>query len=262
VLRTQNAGPPLSDNILFNGSNINPLNPNQGSYASVTLTPGKRHRLRFINPSQENHFTVSIMNHNMTIISSDLVPVDAQTVDSVFLGVGQRIDVTIDALQPVNNYWINATLSSSGLCGASVNPFPAAILRYAGAPSGLPTNQGVLPADAQTGCMDLPNLTPVVKRTAPVQAFVSTYNSGNILPVELDTTGPASGLPLFRWRVNGTQIDVDWGSPVAQYIMQGETVPQSNNPVTVNGAVNQVRYFVQTATGSNESPESTRILTR
>jgi FtsP/CotA-like multicopper oxidase with cupredoxin domain len=153
----------------------------------------------------------------MTIISSDLVPVDAQTVDSVFLGVGRRIDVTIDALQPVNNYWINATLSSSGLCGGPVNPFPAAILRYAGAPSGLPANQGVLPADTQTGCMDLPNLAPIATRTAPVQAFVSTYNSGNILPVELETTGPASGLPLFRWRVNGTfrtQIDVDLGSPV------------------------------------------------
>ena len=247
VVLTRNAGPPLSDNILFNGSNINPLDPSEGSYARVTLTPGKTHRLRLINTSQENHFTVSIVGHNMTIIEADLVPVKAQTVDSVFLGVGQRYDVIIDAVEAVDNYWINATLSSSGLCGGSVNPFPAAILSYAGAPTGLPTNEGVLPADAQTDCLDLQNLSPVLARTAPVDTFLDTYGSDNTLQVQLDTTGgPPSDVPLFVWKINGTSILVDWGNPVVNYIMDGETLPQSVNPVIINEP-NQVCCVTQAA---------------
>jgi FtsP/CotA-like multicopper oxidase with cupredoxin domain len=109
VQLTKNAGPPASDNVLFNGTNINPQDPTKGKYANVTLTPGKRHRLRLINPSVENHYSVTLQNHTMTIISSDLVPVNAQTVNSVFLGVGQRIDVTIDASKNVDNYWVSAT---------------------------------------------------------------------------------------------------------------------------------------------------------
>jgi hypothetical protein len=31
-----NAVPPSSDNILFNGTNINPTNPSQGAYSVVT----------------------------------------------------------------------------------------------------------------------------------------------------------------------------------------------------------------------------------
>lgn len=240
VIETMNAAPPLSDNILINGSNINPLDPSQGTYSVITLTSGKTHRLRIINTSQENYFAVTIVGHEMTIIAADLVPVDSQTVDMVFLGVGQRYDVIITANQPVGNYWLNVTLSSSGLCGGSVNPFPAAIVRYAGAPDAQPTTQGVLPADAQTDCMDLQDLTPVVARTAPVDEFISTYSNANILPVMLDTTGGTDGVPLFRWRINGTQIDVDWGHPSAEYIMDGQTVPQSNNPVTVNGNAGQV----------------------
>jgi hypothetical protein len=239
VLATKNGGPPLSDNVLFNGTNINWANPSQGKYANVTLTPGKRHRLRLINPSVENHFSVTLQNHSMTIIASDLVPVNAQTVDSVFLGVGQRLDVTIDASQTVtadSNFWLNVTYSSTGLCGGSKNPHPAAVFHYAGALGALPAQPGALPADAETGCMDLPNLTPVVTRSAPAQAFAPHFNASNTLPVQLDTTGPAEGLPLFQWKVNGSGINVDWNNPVTKYLVGGQTVPAGNNPVVVPGA--------------------------
>ncbi len=38
--------PPPSDNVLINGSNIDPAGGPGGKYTKVTLTPGKRHRLR------------------------------------------------------------------------------------------------------------------------------------------------------------------------------------------------------------------------
>src|SRR4051812_42118290 len=104
ILITQNAGPPPSDNVFLNGTGKHPVT-GAGQYANVTLTPGKRHRLRLINTSAENHFQLSLVGHQMTIIASDFVPVNAMTVNSVFLGVGQRYDVTIDASQTPGNYW-------------------------------------------------------------------------------------------------------------------------------------------------------------
>jgi FtsP/CotA-like multicopper oxidase with cupredoxin domain len=74
--------PPPSDNILFNGSNINP-NGTGGHYYKVTLTTGTRHLLRLINPSAENEFSVSLVGHDMTVIETDFVPVDSFTTSSV-----------------------------------------------------------------------------------------------------------------------------------------------------------------------------------
>lgn len=56
---TKTNGPPASDNVLFNGTNVHPVT-GAGKYAVVNLTPGKRHRLRIINNSVENHFQVYV----------------------------------------------------------------------------------------------------------------------------------------------------------------------------------------------------------
>ncbi|KAH6637198.1 laccase [Chaetomium tenue] len=232
---TMNNGAPFSDNVLFNGTAKHPTT-GAGQWANVTLTPGKRHRLRIINTSTENHFQVSLVNHSMTVIASDMVPVNAMTVDSLFLAVGQRYDVTIDANRTPGNYWFNVTFGGQAFCGGSLNPTPAAIFHYAGAPGGLPTNKGVPPTDHQ--CLDLPNLTPVVTRNVPVSGFVK--RPGNTLPVNIDL----SGTPLFVWKVNGSSINVDWGKPVADYVMtQNTSYPTSDNIVQVDGA-NQWTYWL------------------
>jgi hypothetical protein len=236
VLLTKNAGPPASDNILFNGTNINPQNPSEGAYAVVTVTSGKRHRLRLINVSNENHFSITIVGHNMTVIETDFVPVDAFTVQSIFIGIGQRYDVTIEGDQPIGSYWINATFSATGLCGGSNNPNPAAILRYVGAPDALPTVQGTVPASAETECLDIFDFVPIVSRTAPAASFPAQVDIENTIPVALDTTGT----PLFQWKVNGSGLLTDWGKPVVQDILQGNPILSTDNPVTANGASNQV----------------------
>lgn len=220
-------GAPKSDNVLINGTAKHPVT-GFGSYANVTLTKGKRHRLRIINTSTENHFQVSMVGHNMTVIAADLVPVNAFTTDNLFLAVGQRYDVTIDANAPIGNYWFNVTLPQNGFCGATVAGFkPAAIFHYAGANGSLPTIQGTPPADSL--CYDEINLSPVVTRTASPGSF--NPNPANTLPVHLDTTGT----PLFVWKVNGSAIDVDWNKPTLQYVMDGNTsYPSNANIITVD----------------------------
>ena len=221
------ASPP-SDNVFFNGTNINPHGPG-GAHARVRLTPGKRHRLRLINPSVDNTYTVSIVNHQFTVIASDFVPVAAYTTDSLYLGVGQRYDVTIDANQTVGNYWINVTFSSALLCGSSNNPFPAAILSYEGAPDALPTDPGAKPKDSF--CADDLGFVPIVPRSVPLTSFVP--DSGNELDVALQVD---TGISRVFWTVNKTAIDVLWDKPTLEFLFEGNnSFPQSENIVNIPG---------------------------
>lgn len=217
--------PPPSDNILFNGSNINP-NGAGGKYNKVTLTPGKRHLLRLINPSVENTYTVSLVGHQMTVIQTDFVPINSFTTSSLYLGIGQRYDVTIDASQAVGNYWFNVTFSNTGGCGTSVNPSPAAIFSYQGAPNALPLSTGTRPTDSL--CSDEYGFVPIVTRTAPIASFTPTADN---LPVTFVVNTTASQV---NWEVNGSAIDVQWDKPILEYVLQGNTsYPRAENLIQV-----------------------------
>ncbi|KAG4440397.1 hypothetical protein IFR05_004137 [Cadophora sp. M221] len=219
--------PPASDNVLFNGSNVNPSGPG-GSYYKVGLTPNKRHLLRIINPSVENTFSVSLVGHSMTVIAADFVPVNAFTTNSLFLGIGQRYDVTIEGSQPVGNYWFNVTFSNP-ICGRSNNAKPAAIFRYTGAPNANPTVPGTPPADP--ACQDQTNFTPIVTRTAPIASFNPSTND---LPVTFDVVGDATSV---KWKVNNSAIKVDWSKPTLQYVLEGNSsYPPEENIIQLPNA--------------------------
>ena len=209
----KNGPPPKSDNILFNGTNINPLGPG-GSYSTVTLEPGKKHRLRLINTSVDNGFTVSLVGHTFTVIATDFVPVKPVNKTSLFMGVGQRYDVIIEANQKPGNYWFNATLASSGLCGTSANKAPAAIFSYGGCKRGLlPTVQGT-PLNAT--CLDTKGFTPIVTRSAPKNEFNPNKKLLDVV-LEKPTIGNDQ---VFRWRINGSDINIEWDKPILEYVSQ------------------------------------------
>ncbi|KAK6840569.1 hypothetical protein PG995_016323 [Apiospora arundinis] len=212
---TQTAGPPASNNVLFNGTNINPLDPTKGKYARVQLQPNRRHLLRLINPSVEHNFHVKLVGHQFTIMATDMVPVNSFTTDEIFMGVGQRYDIMIEGDKAPGNYWFNVTFPASKLCGTSLNNFPAAIFTYANAPDpqGLPTTQG-----------DRTNFVPVISREAPN----FTLDPNRDLKVTLDG-------PPFLWKVNGSDVNVDWDRPVLDYVLEGNTsYPRRENLYIVN----------------------------
>lgn len=237
--------PPASNNILFNGTNVNPGGGTggPGKHAVVKVEPGKKHRLRLINLSVENAFTVSVVGHTMTVISIDWVPVKAHEMSSLFLNVGQRYDVIIEANNTceggVGNFWINATFSPTGACGASNNKQPAAILRYAGAADALPTDPGTAPPDSL--CQDFTGFEPIVSRAVPQHDPVASEK----VSVDLVTSSNAStGATSVFWRVNQSAIDISWDKPTLEYIAQKNTsYPSRLNAITIPDE-NKWTYFV------------------
>jgi len=224
----QPGSPPPSDNILFNGTNINPYGGSGGNYAKVAFTPGKRHRLRLINTSVDNTFTVSIVGHSMTIIATDFVPVQPYPADSVYLSVGQRLDVMIDANQEIGTYWLNATFSSANVCGSSTNKYPAAIVQYDGAPWWLPSDPGSPPRDSY--CADDISPIPVISNKPPVAFF--TANPADTLNVSLAVNTTVSKV---YWQVNGSAIDIMWDKPTLQYVLDGNrSFPKQSNIIELS----------------------------
>ncbi|KAK1955884.1 multicopper oxidase [Colletotrichum sublineola] len=211
-----NGPPPASDNILFNGKNINPFGPG-GQYQKTRLTPGKKHLLRLINTSVDNTFTVQLQGHSFTVIATDLVPVKPVVKDSLFMTVGQRYDVIIEADNKIENYWFNATVGGGGLCGVTKNPYPASVFFYDGAPDRLPVDAGTPPANL--GCADTTGFTPILPRTAPKDEF---NPNKQILDVNLDQP-TIDGNKVFRWTVNGNDIDVQWDKPTLEYVAEGNS---------------------------------------
>ena len=71
----------------------------------------KRYLLRLINTSFESNFIFSIDNHNITVVSTDFVPVQPYNTTNVTIGIGQRINVILIA-QPIDSkaksFWMRA----------------------------------------------------------------------------------------------------------------------------------------------------------
>ncbi|KAK1775024.1 laccase [Copromyces sp. CBS 386.78] len=238
--------PPPSNNILFNGKGVAP-NGTGGEYARLKFTKNKRHRLRLVNTSADNTFVISIVGHNMTVIEADFVPVQPYLVSQLYLTVGQRYDVVIEADQEVDNYWLNATLSSTPLCGVSLNPHPAAIVSYEGADeSRLPTNIG-LPAIEQF-CEDDTTPKPLISRTAPKADFTNT--KVDTLSVTLDVKEVNRGISKVLWAVDGSAINVQWEKPTLEYVVEGNfTFPRQANIIKLPEAAKWSFWVIQ-----NNSP--------
>ncbi|KAK7032510.1 laccase, multicopper oxidase, benzenediol:oxygen oxidorectuctase [Paramarasmius palmivorus] len=101
---------------------------NETDLSVISVTQGKRYRMRLINTACDAAYTFSIDNHTMTIIEADAVNTEPIEVDSLMIYAGQRYSFVLNADQTVGNYWIRAN-PNIGTIGYT-NGINSAILRY------------------------------------------------------------------------------------------------------------------------------------
>ena len=82
-------GIPAADSIVVNGhGHYNNSGTITGSYFETYLTRNKKHILRLINGSAGSSFIFAIDDHNLTVISNDLVAIEPFNVSQLFIGIG------------------------------------------------------------------------------------------------------------------------------------------------------------------------------
>ncbi|RPA80406.1 hypothetical protein BJ508DRAFT_239962 [Ascobolus immersus RN42] len=97
--------PPVADNGLINGKNVYKKG---GAREEFVFTPGKKHLLRLANVGSEVTFRFSVDKHKMTVVAMDWTPIKPYETKTLFIGVGQRYDVIIEADQEPKDYWLRA----------------------------------------------------------------------------------------------------------------------------------------------------------
>lgn len=233
-------GPPTADNILINGKQVS---ASGGSYFTATLTPGKRHLVRFVNVGINDFFHVKLDGHRFKVIAADFVPVKPFYVDELVLGVGQRYDVIIKANQKKDNYWLHVGTGNAGNFGPTNPPCDGplategktkAVFSYKGAPAGLPTGTGS--GNLTAGCGDLDHaLTPVVSTTVPSGGINDDFEVG-FAPANTSVQGQ-----YVSWFINDSSIAIDWNKPTLKYVQDGNTnYPKDDNVFTIDVAPNAV----------------------
>ena len=212
-------GPPAAENILINGTNV-ALNGTVGKYHRNTVTKGKKYRLRLINTSTNDNFKVGLDSHDMTVITADFVPIRPFTTKWLFIGIGQRYDVVINANQPVDSYYFHVVPQAG--CSSNQNPNAVSIFTYTGANSTTPSNstRNNTPPGGPD-CND-PNsqLIPYVKLDVPKNATIPTESR---LDVGFAIVQNSQQQTLFQWNLNFTSIIAPWNKPTLQYVLDGNT---------------------------------------
>jgi FtsP/CotA-like multicopper oxidase with cupredoxin domain len=214
-------GPPDATNILINGTAKN--SNGQGSYNQVTITKGKKYRLRLVNISVDSYIRVSLDGHNMTVMTSDFVPINPFTTQWMLLAIGQRYDVVINANQASGNYWFRAE-SQTG-CFSSQAAVGLAIWSYADATAGTPSSTAW---PEPSGCLE-PTMSPYWKQPVPSASFQNTLDTE--ITNAVVTPG---GNSMVVWALN-KPIWVDYAYPTLQYLMEGNTsYPATYNVINTN----------------------------
>lgn len=209
----QNLPPPDGSNILVNGKG---KSANGGSYSQMTLTPGKKHRLRLINTSVDNAIRVKLDGHNFTVMSADFIPIKPITGQNwLLLAVGQRYDVVFTASQGSGNYFFRAEVATD--CFSGNTGKGRALFTYSGTIAAEPTDSNE--AAPTNGCTEL-NTVPYWTQAVDQSQYASQVQTLN--------TGVAPGLTtngqnFALWNLDTRAMMVNWDKPTAEYVFEGNT---------------------------------------
>ncbi|KAF2851566.1 multicopper oxidase [Plenodomus tracheiphilus IPT5] len=234
-MSAQASGPPTLDNGLINGTNIY---EDGGFRYNTTFTSGTSYRIRLVNGAVDTHFKFMIDNHTMTVIASDLVPIQPYDTAVLDIGMGQRYDiiVTADQASVADSFWLRAIPQSA--CSDNDKSDDIRGIVYYGEEPSTPTTSAY---DYEDGCDDeTDNLVPHITKIV-----------GSDSSTEVETASVAFNQEsLFRWYLNSTTMVVDWANPTLSQIINGNTTFEVSNAVIELSDANVWIYVViETAIG-------------
>ncbi|KAL8662030.1 MAG: hypothetical protein Q9202_005084 [Teloschistes flavicans] len=222
-----NGVPPPATSILLNGQGSYAGAARQGFRFNTTVERGKKYLMRLINTSIETTFVFAIDNHNITVMSSDFVPIKPYVTDHVVVGIGQRYHIVVEAspknadgsANQENAFWMR-TIPASGCSNFPVGAAPderQGILYYKKGSTGYPeTNRGKF----NINCTDEPyqKLVPIVPWQVPKPANLGTKYNQDLFAVGLDRPAPGQGHPLptdpfARWAIGPKPLFLNLSDP-------------------------------------------------
>lgn len=215
-------GAPRADNILINGTNVFGTNGNNttGQYNRITLTKGKKYRLRLINTSTNDNFKVGLDGHKLTVIAADFVPLKPWDTDWLMIGIGQRYDVIINANKNIDSYWFHAVPQVG--CSSNQVANAVSIFTYAGANNTTPsaaTRNNAPPTN--NDCSDPNNqLIPYVKLNVPTNG---TLPQSARLDVGFAILQNQINQTQIQWLLNETAIEARWDKPTLEYVLENNS---------------------------------------
>ena len=127
--------PSVADSTLINGLGRYKGGP-KSELSVVSVTKGKRYRIRLIAMVCGPFYTFSIDGHELKVIEADGVNTEPYCVNNITIFPAQRYSFVLHADQPVGNYWIRAEPRPGGDGGIAgfEGGINSGILRYHGAP--------------------------------------------------------------------------------------------------------------------------------
>ncbi|MCB9877618.1 MAG: multicopper oxidase family protein [Planctomycetes bacterium] len=219
--------------------------------ATITVQPGERMRLRFVNVAAMTNYVVALDGHPMTVTHTDggrLQPVVTQAIP---IGIGERYDVIVDCNNP--GVWSLAVSTIENRTATVVR----GIVRYAGQAGADPSPTAV-PGNLSSGAMlDYAQLASYWPASTPITATPDL-----VQPIVLGMQpAPGGG----NWSINGefwpnvTPIEVSLGDVVQFDYSTGTAGMMHSHPMHLHG---QFVRLMGTAGGATHPPRKDTVLVR
>lgn len=210
---------PASDNNIINGKGSTDCESVSGTCTSNAGLPqfqfqtGKKHRMRLINAGAEAIQKFSIDNHDLTVIAIDFTPIVPYKTTVLTLGVGQRMDIIVEATgSPTDSVYLRSSISR---CSKYRQPNAFGLVYYPDA------DQGVLPSsNAQVDNTD-PCAEENIARVVP--AWKSSAGQPQ-KSSEIDVTVSRNDAGNFLWAMNNNTFKADYNHPSLQALQSGRDV--------------------------------------
>ncbi|KAG0641401.1 laccase 2 [Tuber brumale] len=248
VLQASTGLPPKADNGLINGKNkydcglldsLNPKCKNSGTRFETNFQTGKKYLLRIVNTGTDIMFKFSIDGHKMKVVSMDWVPINPYEAEVIFVAIGQRYDVIVEATATSGNYWMRAVPQLSCFTMNSQQYNIRGIVRYNSSTSD-PTSSSWSITD-QCEEEDFHNLSPIVEDN------VGSADSSRDFRLSLSPANTGGTLPAIQWTVNNNHYNPNTSAPTIMLINDNRdvTVPKSYSPTEVTSTDGWTYFVIQ-----------------